>query len=179
VEVKAEGNCLPHALIIAVAKVDNNPNYKAYRQGRKIRPVVQNLCKTAGIDLSNGAGIPELARFQEHFWEYKLVVYHGLNCEDRLFKGQVDTSKRINLLHDDVERHYHVITNLTGVMARGYMCKACNKPCISDVTNACDQTCSDCMVRPPCAFSHVRYPCAECNRHFRSRTCFANHKQCI
>jgi hypothetical protein len=35
VEVKAETNCLAHALIIAVAKVTNDPNYKAYRQGRK------------------------------------------------------------------------------------------------------------------------------------------------
>ena len=43
VEVKAEENCLTHALIIAIARVDNNANYKAYRQGRKIRPVVQAL----------------------------------------------------------------------------------------------------------------------------------------
>jgi len=27
VEVKAEDNCLEHALIIAIAKVDNNSNY--------------------------------------------------------------------------------------------------------------------------------------------------------
>jgi len=36
VEVKAEQNCLAHALVIAIAKVDNDPNYKAYIQGRKI-----------------------------------------------------------------------------------------------------------------------------------------------
>jgi len=30
---------------------------------------------------------------------------------------------------------------------------------------------------PPCAFTGVRLPCAECNKHFRSHTCFANHKQ--
>jgi len=40
VEVKAEQNCLAHALVITIAKVDNDPNYKAYRHGRKIRPVV-------------------------------------------------------------------------------------------------------------------------------------------
>jgi len=75
VQVKAESNCLAHALIIAVAKVDNYANYKAYRQGRKIRSVVQNLLQETGIDLTNGAGIPELNSFQELFQDYKIVVY--------------------------------------------------------------------------------------------------------
>jgi len=43
VEVNAEENCLAHALIIPIARVDNDANYKAYRQGRKISPVVQAL----------------------------------------------------------------------------------------------------------------------------------------
>ena len=58
VEVKAEENCLAHALIIAIAKVDKNTKYKAYIQGRKISIVVQTLIKSTGIDLSNGAGFP-------------------------------------------------------------------------------------------------------------------------
>ena len=64
VEVKAEQNCLAHAFVIAIPKVDNGHNYKVYRQGRKIRPIVQTLLETIRIDLSNGAGIPELVRFQ-------------------------------------------------------------------------------------------------------------------
>jgi len=105
VEVKAEENCSAHALVIAIAKVDKDPKYKAYIQGRKIRPVIQTLLETIGIDLSNSAGIPELVRFQEYFWEYKIVIYHGLKCEDVVFEWQVDAIKRNNLLYDDVERH--------------------------------------------------------------------------
>jgi len=33
------------------------------------------------------------------------------------------------------------------------------------------------MASPPCAVSGVRFPCDECNRQLRSRTCNANHKQ--
>jgi len=62
VEVKAEENCLAHALVIFIAKVENDPDYKLYRQGRRIRQVVQTLIETTGIDLSNGAGILELVR---------------------------------------------------------------------------------------------------------------------
>ena len=78
VEVRAEENCLAHTLIIALAELNNEPNYKAYRQARKILPVVDQLLVT-GIDLKNGAGISELIKFQEHFQEYKIVVYSGLN----------------------------------------------------------------------------------------------------
>jgi len=34
-----------------------------------------------------------------------------------MYEGQVDSSKHLNLLYDDVEIDYHVITNLTGAMA--------------------------------------------------------------
>jgi len=83
VQVKAESNCLAHALVIAKAKVDGeDKNYQSYRHGNKIRPVVDRLLETTLIDLSRGGGVPELMRFQEHFKEYRIVVFGGLNCED-------------------------------------------------------------------------------------------------
>ena len=149
-EVKAEENCLAHALIIAISRIEKDPNYNSYRRGYRIRPVVQKLLKTTGIDLSNGAGIPELFSFQDHFREHKIIFYHGLRCEDKMFEGQVESVKRNYLLYDDVERHYHVITNLTAAVAKRYVCKRCHKSCRRDVTHACDQTCSDSMACTPC-----------------------------
>jgi len=67
VEVKAEENCLAHALIIGIAKVNNDDNYKSYRQGRKVGYVVQTSLQKTGSDLTKSAGIPEPYRFQEHF----------------------------------------------------------------------------------------------------------------
>ena len=63
VEVRAEENCLAHALIIAIARLHNDPNNTSYRKSFKIRPVVDQLLQTTGIDLKNVAGIPELTRF--------------------------------------------------------------------------------------------------------------------
>jgi len=94
-----------------------------------------------------------------------------------MFVGRVKSAKRLNLLYDDVERHYHVIANLTGAMARRYVCKAYNKSCRRAVTHVCDQTCSDCMMSLPCAFEYIRIPCEICNRHFKSQKCFDNHKE--
>jgi len=111
---------LVHAFVIAKAKVDGDPNYNSYRRGYKIRHIVDPLLETTGIDLSRG-GVSELLRFQEHFKEDRIVVFGGLNCEDIYFDGQVESEKRINLLYDDVRRHFHVINSFTGALSRQYV----------------------------------------------------------
>jgi len=73
---------------------------------------LQHLLQTTGINLDKGGGINESLQFQDHFSEYKIVVYCGLNCEDIIFEGSVTSEKRVNLLYDEVKRHFHVITNL-------------------------------------------------------------------
>jgi len=102
-----------------------------------IRPVVHQLSQTTGIDLKNSDGIPELTRFQEHFHEYKIMVYSGLNCGSIMYQGHVESEKRINLLFDELTRHYHVIGNLKAVVAKRYVCEGCNKDCEYGVVHTC------------------------------------------
>jgi len=128
------------------------------------------------VSVYNTGGIQELQRFQEHFSEYRIVVYGGLDCRVIIFDGQVTSEKRINLLYDDVNRHYHVIANLTGAMVKRYVCKGCNKGGRTGVMHKCLETCNDCMFIPPCVYSHVRIPCESCNRTFRCQSCFDKHK---
>ena len=123
IEVKAKSDCLAHALIIAIARITKDPHYKSYRLGNKLRQKVQDLLHTIGISPQHGGGIPELQRFQDHISEYRIVVYGGLDCREIIFDGQVTSEKRINLLYDDVNRHYHVIANLTGAMVKRYCVK--------------------------------------------------------
>ena len=87
----------------------------------------------------------------------------------------LNLKKRIHLLYDDTTRHFHVITNLMGAMAKRYVCKGCGKGCRSHLTHKCDVKCSDCISTPPCTFSRVRISCASCKRTFRSQTCFDRH----
>ena len=91
VEVMTEENCLAHALVIAMAKVTNDPNYPAYRKGRKILPMVHELLQKTCVDLSQGGGTPELQAFQRDLSQYRIGVYSGLRC-DIIFDGQVATS---------------------------------------------------------------------------------------
>jgi hypothetical protein len=41
--LNAKKNCLAHALITAIARLDNDPNYNSYQRGYKIRPEVDCL----------------------------------------------------------------------------------------------------------------------------------------
>jgi hypothetical protein len=82
---------------------------------------VDNLLASTGIDLTNGGGIPELIKFQEHFKEYRIVVFGGLNYSDMIFDGQVESEKRINLLYDDVSHLYHVMYSVTGALSRQFL----------------------------------------------------------
>jgi hypothetical protein len=94
-----------------------------------------------------------------------------------MYQGHDEPDKRIKLLFDEVKHHYHVIGNLTGDMAKRYVCEGCNKGCEYGVVHTCEQSCSDCMLRPPCISTGIRMPCHLCNRHFKSQTCFDNHKR--
>jgi hypothetical protein len=58
VEVKAEEKFLAQALIISIAKLTNDSDYNALRKGYKIRPVVDHLLATTGIDLTNAEESP-------------------------------------------------------------------------------------------------------------------------
>ena len=118
VEVKSETNCLAHAILISIAKITNDPNYTTYRKGRKLGTVVNQLLQTTGINLDRGGGIRELEQFQKHFKDYRIVVFSGLNCEKIYYDGQVESEKRINLLYDEANHHYHVINNTIGAMAK-------------------------------------------------------------
>ena len=126
--------------------------------------------------MQNGRCIPEIQRFQDHFSDYKIVVYGGVDCEDNIFEGNVTFEKRVNLLYDDVTRHYHVIANLTDAMSKRYICEGSSKSCRDSVTHKCTEACTDCLSIPLCIGTDVRIPCGSCNRTFRSQTCFEKHK---
>jgi hypothetical protein len=55
VEVSAKENCLAHALLIAMARVTNDPDYQSCRKGWKILPKVSELFRRR-VSISAGEG---------------------------------------------------------------------------------------------------------------------------
>jgi hypothetical protein len=133
VEVNTEENCLAHALVMAMVRVTNVPDYQAYEKGRKkILSKARELLQAAFVDLSRGGGIPELQAFQHHISEYRIVVCSSLRCDSIMFDGQVATPQRINLSYDSDGDHGQRI-----------VCPACNKVCRRGAQHRCNASCDD------------------------------------
>ena len=172
VTVKAVFMCLAHALIIAMAKVNDDSKFKSYRDGYGLKEPVEKLLKASGVDLSNGGGFKELQQFQEYLSDYKIIVFDGLNPDRVMFSGNSLSAKKLYLLYDRNNEHYNVITNLKGAMAKRYICNGCDT--LYDYTHKCDKVCSLCTATPPCTKDESKY-CCICNRWFLSEKCFQNH----
>jgi len=76
--VKAAFLCLAHALIIVMAKVNNDSKYVSYRDGKGLKRPVEKLLNASYVDLSNGGGFEELQQFQQYLSDYKIIVFDGL-----------------------------------------------------------------------------------------------------
>jgi hypothetical protein len=58
--MKAGFLCLAHALIIAMARVNEDPKYKSYRDGYSLKQTVKDLLSSTGVDLTNGGNFKGL-----------------------------------------------------------------------------------------------------------------------
>jgi hypothetical protein len=58
---------LAYTLIIAVDRVNGDPNYASYRDCKCLRQPVQELLQVSGVDLFNGGGLEELQSFTNIF----------------------------------------------------------------------------------------------------------------
>jgi len=124
--VKAAFLCLAHAIIIAMARVNNDPNYKSYRSGRCLKEPFEQLLNASGVDLSNGGGFEELQQFQQYLSGYKIIVFDGLYPDRVMFSGNSLSAKKLCLLYDPDSGQYNVITNLNGSMAKKNIRNGCD-----------------------------------------------------
>jgi hypothetical protein len=95
--------CLARAIVVAIANVTKDPEYKAIRQdmGQRQTFRAKKLMAKACVDIpEEGAGIPELEKFQAYLKKYKITVYnYDTKGRDVYFcGGNEDAKLRINLL---------------------------------------------------------------------------------
>jgi hypothetical protein len=94
VTVKAAVLCLAHALIIAIARVNNDPKYASYRDGYGLRQPVEDLLNASGVNLSNRGGLEELQQFSSTFRTTKLFFY-VLRPDRVMFSGNTFSDKKL------------------------------------------------------------------------------------
>lgn len=184
VEIKNIDNlCLPRAIVVAKAYVKKDPDYQAIRKDRKKRQTIkaEKLMAKARVQIPvEGAGIPELGKFQDHLKKYKITVYnYNSKGRDVYFSGgNPEASLKINLLFH--EGHFNVITSLTSAFACKYFCEACHVGYEKLYKHKCSSLCAACLVTsPPCELDNTGVTCSNCNRVFKNQSCFLAHQKDI
>ena len=169
--------CLACALVIAIARVEKEPNYHdLLRPGRRqLEKRARALHVAANVPLGP-CGLPEVALFQKHLTSYEITVVSGINDNSIIYPPQPSTDRNVTpiylYLHDN---HYDVITKMPGFLNRSYFCHTCRRAYDKKSEHTCPESCKSCG-RFDCV-PGVTVKCKECDRTFKSETCYNNHKE--
>ena len=151
--------CLARALVVSIAKIENDSRYKSIIDHRwpMQKRLAQELHEKAGVPIGE-CGIDEVKQFQTYLTEYEINIVSNIYL----------------FLHDN---HFDVITSMPAFFARKRYCHTCKKPYDKSVEHLCPNACPCCRF-PDCPVVSWVF-CTDCNRMFKSRECFDRHKQNI
>ena len=117
--------CMARALVVAKAKLDNDPRDRQIRDHR--RPMQTRLARelhqNANVPLGP-CGIEQAKKFQAYLSEYQISIV-AKEYGDKIIYAGLEKDKRIYLyMHNN---HYDVITKMPGFFACSYYCHTCKK----------------------------------------------------
>ena len=168
--------CLARALVVAIAKVENAPNYKNLtRTDRRTQEKeAKKLHVAANVPLGP-CGIPEVEMFQKYLTIYEINIVSGNHDNGIIYPPNPSTNNVTPIylyLHDN---HYDVITSMPGFLSKSYFCHMCRRAYSHKLNHLCPGMCKscrsyDCVVNNP-------MECNECNRWFKSKACYDRRKE--
>ena len=167
--VKTAFLCLAHALIIAIAKVNGDPKYAAYSDGKCLKQPVQDILSASGVNLTYGGGLNQLEQFQNYLSDYKIIVYGGLS-PDRVILVEIPFRTR--------NCTSYVMLGTT-MSLQTLMLQWPRGTYVTRVTH-CTTLHTSVAKLAPCLRRHhpvlkISQSCGTCNRWFLSEKCFQNH----
>ena len=178
VTIKNNDNlCLARALVVAVARIENAPNYGTLIRtgGRAQEKKARELHEAANVPFGP-CGIPEVEMFQKYLTNYEINIVSGNHNSSIIYPPKPSTNNNVTpiylYLHDN---HYDVITSMPGFLSTVYFCHTCRRSYTDKLKHLCPGMCKscrsyDCIVNDP-------VECNECNRWFKSKACYDRHKE--
>ena len=169
--------CLARALVVAVAKIEKDPKYDQIKRSNT------NIQRERAFELHRAANVPlgpcgldEVKLFQKYLINYEITVISG-DCNDSIiYPPEPGDKQPIYLyLHG---KHFDVITSMPGFLSTGYFCHQCRKVYSKTTDHLCKPMCTSCRSFDCVAGSDSEWvECNECMRWFKSRACYAHHKE--
>jgi len=164
--------CCARALVTAVARIENHPQWNSIRQGRQIqRELAVALHHKAKVTLGK-CGIEEIKRFQSILTDYQIYVVSKAHFNAIIYQGPEGGVPIYLYNHDE---HYDIITTMTGFLNRNYFCQICKKGYQHKESHACNNPCHLCRKLHADVSEDWKY-CEECNCKFLNQPCFDLHK---
>ena len=169
--------CLARALVVAIAKAENDPYYhylRACDRGQQRRAI--ELHANANVPLGP-CGLEEVRLFQRHLTRYEINIVSLLQNNTIIYpppeQAAPDKTPIYLALHNN---HYDVITKLPSFLKQAYFCHKCRKGYSNKFDHLCPEMCRSCRAYECTRDDGDTIPCDQCKRHFKSRTCYDRHK---
>ena len=167
--------CLARALVVAIAKTENAPNYNyLLRQVRAQQIKAIELHAKAKVPMGPSCGLEEVDMFQKHLTEYEINIVSGNHDNAIIYPKKPSTDKTPIYLfvHDN---HYDVITSMPGFLSINYFCHRCKRAYTNKLDHLCPGMCKSCRAYE-CYIIDPTH-CEQCKRTFKSRACYERHKE--
>ena len=163
--------CLARALVVAIAKAGNAPNYLLHSVRAQQVKAIELHTK---VPMSPSCGLEEVDMFQKHLTEYEINIVSANHDNAIIYPAQSSTDKTpiYLFLHDN---HYDVITSMPGFLSKSYYCHKCKRAYSNKFDHLCPGMCKSCRSYECYVNDPVR--CDECKRTFKSRACYERHKE--
>ena len=170
--------CLARALVVAIAKVENAPNYNYLRDQVRAQEIkAKELHANANVPLGP-CGLEEVDLFQKYLTSYEINIVSGNHDNAIIYSKYGVPSNDVKpiylYLHDN---HYDVITSMPGFLSVIYYCHKCKRSYSSKFDHLCPGMCKSCRSYECNVNEPMR--CDQCKRMFKSRACYERHKEQI
>ena len=163
--------CCARALITAMARVQNHPQWNNIRLGHKIQ---EQLAR----DLHIKAGVPLTSCTLDHVKQFQMVLpdfqIHILSMEHFNAIVYQGPEGGIPIYLYNHNEHFDVITKVTGFLDRSYFCLQCKKGYNNKEKHSCNNACHFCR--------HIHNErdedwvyCKHCNCKFVNQICYDFH----
>ena len=166
--------CMARALVVAKAKLDNDPQYKSIvdHRGTMQTRLAQELHQNAGAPLGP-CGIEEAKQFQAYLADYQISIVSKEYSNKIIYAGPEKDKKIYLYMHNN---HYDVITKMPGFFARVYYCHTCKKAYNNQEEHRCPNAYKCCGFPSECPIVSWQ-TCQDCHRMFKGQQCYDQHKQ--
>ena len=169
--------CLARALVVAVAKIENDPRYGQLKDPKRRAQEKKAIELHEAANVPFGpCGLPEVDLFQKYLTNYEINIVSGNHNNSIIYPSKPSTNNNATpiylYLHDN---HYDVITSMPGFLNKVYFCHVCRRSYTDKLKHLCPGMCKscrayNCIVNDPLG-------CNECNRWFKSKACYDKHKE--